>query len=119
MARYDFEYNDENGVRHVFEANYPINYDFTTVKSPCGNYVAKKLDNFSFASKFGLTRKQKEAGTTSKRVEMGEFMKEQRKKRKNAYEPGTRQHESNELWTGTEGSDGVTETPITKKVDKV
>ena len=74
----------------------------------------KKLPPTGISSGEGLTLNQKKAGTTKKRVEMGKFMKDQRTVRQKSYEPGTRQHDSNEIWTGTEGTDGITQTPISK-----
>jgi hypothetical protein len=112
MPRYDFEYYDDSGQRHVFEDICSVNYDFSSKKSPCGKYDAIKLPPTGVISANGLTLNQKKAGTTKKRIEMGKFMREQRTVRKKNYEPGTRQHDSNEIWTGTEGTDGVTQMPI-------
>jgi hypothetical protein len=109
---YTFEYFDDNKEKHVFEAVYPYDYDFETVKSPCGNYNARKIPSLGGTVKTGLQHKEKKAGVTNKRKEVGNFMKEQRRKRKSTYEPGTREYDSNELWTGQEGKDGVTECPV-------
>lgn len=61
----------------------------------------------SFAVHYGLTASQKSAGTTKKRVEMGQFMHDQKNKRKKEHAPGTREHDSNELWLGNEFKNGV------------
>lgn len=115
MPLFEFEYYDDDGKKHIFEEFYPIGYDFSDVKSPDGKFKANKLISSGITSAFGLTNAQKKAGTTKNRVDTANFMKLQREKRKKEYAPGTRQHESNELWTGTEGTDGVTEMPISKK----
>ena len=112
MPLYDFEYVDDQGEKHVFSDFYSVNHDFSTVMSPCGKYPAKKMIPTGISFSEGLTIGQKVAGTTKKRIEMGKFMQEQRNVRKKNYAPGTREHDSNELWTGNEGKDGITQMPI-------
>ena len=111
MPKYEFEYYDDKGARHIFEDLYPYSHDFTIVKSPCGKYDAHRIPS-TFNVAEGLTANQKVSGTTKKRVEMGKFMREQRTVRQNNYDPGTKEHDSNELWTGVEGKDGITQMPI-------
>lgn len=106
MPLYEFEYYDDKGERQTFCEFYPISTDFSTIKSPCGNYEAKKL-MATFAIHEGMTRAEKNAGTTKKRVEFAKYAKEQRDVRKKEAEPGTRAHDSNEIWVGNEKLDGV------------
>jgi hypothetical protein len=63
----------------------------------------------------GLTANEKKFGTTNKRKEMAEFVKNQKDVRKQSYDPTTRESKSNEFWLGKEGLDGVTSLPIDKK----
>jgi len=62
-----------------------------------------------------LTAKEKQFGTTTKRKEMADFMKDQKGIRKKSYDPNSREAKSNEIWTGKEGLDGVTSLPVTRK----
>ena len=63
----------------------------------------------------GLTANEKKFGTTTNRREMADYMKDQKKVRKNTYDPNSREAKSNEIWTGKEGFDGVTSMPIQRK----
>jgi len=116
MPLYLFEYYDEDKKRHEFQDFLNISDDFNNVKSPCGNFNAKKIISNSIASNYGLTAAEKDKGTTKQRSEYSKFMREQKQIRKKTYAPGTRENNSNEIWTGKEGRDGVTELPIDKKV---
>lgn len=79
----------------------------------CGKEgIAKRVFDNSVSVHQGLTANEKKIGTTKKRKEMGEFMKGQREVRKKTYGAGTREGQSNELWTGKEGMDGVTSLPV-------
>jgi hypothetical protein len=62
-----------------------------------------------------LTAKEKQFGTTTKRKEMADFMKDQKGVRKKSYDPNSREAKSNEIWTGKEGLDGVTSLPVRRK----
>lgn len=83
--------------------------------------MAKRVFDTSTSIQHGLTANEKRIGTTKKRKEMGEFMKDQREVRKKTYGSNTREGQSNELWTGREGVDGVTTLPVSpssvKKVE--
>jgi hypothetical protein len=85
-----------------------------TIPCPCGNGEAKRVFN-SFTVQEGLTAKEKQFGTTTKRKEMADFMKDQKGIRKKSYDPNSREAKSNEIWTGKEGLDGVTSLPVTRK----
>jgi hypothetical protein len=111
MPVYVFEYYDEKGERHIFEEMFPVSSDFEQVTSPCGKFKAHKIPAV-FNNTMGMTAAQKRHGTTKNRIEMGKFMQEQRDVRKKNYAPGTREHDSNEMWTGVEGKDGITQMPV-------
>ena len=59
--------------------------------------------------------KEKQFGTTVKRKQMAEFVKDQKNVRKTSYDPNSREAKSNENWTGKEGLDGITSLPVSKK----
>lgn len=84
------------------------------IPCPCGKGIAKRIFN-TFSVQEGLTAKEKQFGTTTKRKEMAEFMKDQKGIRKKSYDPTSREAKSNEIWTGKEGLDGVTSLPVTRK----
>ena len=116
MPLYLFEYFDDEGERHEFKDFYNFNHDFTLVKSPCGLYDAQKILSTEMAVQNGMTAAEKNQGTTKQRIEYSKFMREQKLIRKKTYDPNSREHKSNEIWTGNEGKDGVTQIPIDKKV---
>ena len=68
----------------------------------------------TFAGQEGLTANEKKLGTTNKRKQMAEFMKDQKTLRKKSYSADTREAKSNEIWTGKEGLDGITSLPVSK-----
>ena len=84
------------------------------IPCPCGEGEAKRVFN-SFTVQDGLTAKEKQFGTTVKRKQMTEFVKDQKSVRKNSYDPTSREAKSNEYWTGKEGLDGITSLPVNKK----
>ena len=84
------------------------------IPCPCGNGEAKRVFN-SFNVQEGLSAKEKQFGTTVKRKQMTEFVKDQKNVRKNSYDPTSRESKSNEYWTGKEGLDGITSLPVNKK----
>ena len=84
------------------------------IACPCGKGEAKRVFN-SFNVQEGLTAKEKQFGTTVKRKQMTEFVKDQKSVRKNSYDPNSREAKSNEYWTGKEGLDGITSLPVNKK----
>jgi len=106
MPLYEFEYYDDNGDRFVFEDLFPSTADLSAIKSPCGKYDANKVPS-SFAIQEGMTRKEKVSGTTKKRREFAQHCKSVRETRKKDAAPGTREHDSNELWMGNENLKGV------------
>ena len=63
----------------------------------------------------GLTANEKKFGTTNKRKQMADFMKDQKQVRKQSYASDTREAKSNEIWTGKEGLDGITQLPTSRK----
>ena len=42
-------------------------------------------------------------------------MKDQKSVRKKSYDPNSREAQTNEIWTGKEGLDGITQLPVQKK----
>jgi len=61
----------------------------------------------------GLTANEKKSAQQTR--EMAEFMKDQKSVRKKSYDPSSREAQTNEIWTGKEGLDGITELPVQKK----
>ena len=68
----------------------------------------------TFAVQEGRTANEIKFGTTNKRKQMADFMKDQKQVRKKSYAADTREAKSNEIWTGKEGLDGITSLPINK-----
>ena len=60
------------------------------IPCPCGNGEAKRVFN-SFNVQEGLTAKEKQFGTTVKRKQMTEFVKDKKTVRKNSYDPNSRE----------------------------
>ena len=94
------------------EITISLNYSNYTpeIDCPCGKGKAKRIF-LSFSNANGMTAKQKELGVKSSRVDAGNYMKEQRDIRKKEYPPESREANTNELWTGKEGLDGITRIP--------
>ena len=115
MPRYEFICSCENEAK-----SFVISLSFSEYKSeipcPCGKGTAKRVFN-SFNVQEGLTAKETQFGTTTKRKQMSEFVKDQKNVRKQSYDPTSRESKSNELWTGKEGLDGITSLPIERKKD--
>lgn len=108
MPTYDYEYADDNGDIHEFEQFIPLS-EFERVDevmSPCGCYKATRIFNVP-GTQNGLTAAEKRSGTTRKRLDMAKWTRDKRVKRKKQAEPGTRDKDSNELWTGSEDLSGV------------
>jgi len=116
MPLYLFEYYDDNGDRHEFKDFYSSDTNFDNIQSPCGNFKAQKIISDQFSMQSGMTASEKKQGTTKQRSEYSKFMRNQKDIRKSTYNPGSREFNSNEIWTGKEGLDGVTQLPIDKKV---
>lgn len=112
MPRYEFVCSCEKD-----EIVYVINMSFSDYKPeipcPCGNGIAVRKFS-SVTVQEGLTAKEKQFGTTKKRKNMADFMKDQREVRQKSYAPDTREAKSNEIWLGKEGLDGVTQLPVKK-----
>lgn len=111
MPRYEYVCNC-----HDDEKIYVISLSFEDYKPeincPCGsgNIINRKFSSVSVQN--GLTAKEKQFGTTTKRKGMADFMKDQKEVRKKSYVPDSREAKSNEIWLGKEGLDGVTHLPI-------
>lgn len=114
MPRYEYKCNCNTS-----EKIYVVRMSFDNYKEeipcPCGVGKAKRVFN-DFSVNQGLTANEKKMGSNIKRKEMAEFTKYQREIRKKSYAPDTRESESNELWLGKEGRDGVTSLPVDKEV---
>lgn len=113
MPRYEYlcECNSEP---KTFTLTLSFNEYKPNIPCPCGKGEAKRIFN-SFTVQEGLTAKEKQFGTTIKRKQMTEFVKDQKTVRKNSYDPTSREAKSNEYWTGKEGLDGITSLPVNKK----
>lgn len=118
MPLYSFEYVDDCGEVYEFDAFFSMDDDLSQVTSPCGKYHATKIIAQDIAVINGMTAKEIKAGTPKQRVEYGKFMRDQREIRKKVYEPGSIEHESNELWMPNTGTDGVTKLPVGKKIKR-
>ena len=114
MPRYEYCCKCD-GCEKTFTVNISfINYS-PEIPCPCGaeNGIAIRVFN-TFAVQEGLTANEKKFGTTNKRRQMAEFMKDQKSLRKKSYSADTREAKSNEIWTGKEGLDGITSLPVNK-----
>ena len=115
MPRYEFVCICQNEPK-----TFVISLSFSDYKAeipcPCGNGTAKRVFN-SVNVQEVLSAKEKQFGTTSKRKQMADFVKEQKNVRKKSYDPSSRESQSNELWTGKEGLDGITSLPVERKKD--
>jgi hypothetical protein len=113
MPRYEYLCNCKDEPK-----SYVISLSISDYKPeipcPCGNGIAKRVFN-SFEVTNGLTANEKKFGTTNKRRDMAEFMKDQKSVRKKSYDPNSREAQTNEIWTGKEGLDGITQLPVQKK----
>lgn len=108
MPNYEFEYVDDKGQVHYFEQWVDANRQdiVSEMKSPCGQYSATRLWSAA-PMQMGMTSREKIAGTTKYRKEFTTHAKLQREERKKNAEPGSREHVSNELWTGNESFKNV------------
>ena len=89
MPRYEYLCNCENEPK-VFVINLSFNDYKPEIPCPCGDGVAvRKFSSFSVQT--GLTANEKKFGTTNKRKEMAEFMKDQKQVRKTSYDPTSRE----------------------------
>jgi predicted nucleic acid-binding Zn ribbon protein len=113
MPRYEFLCECSSEPK-TFTVNISFNDYKPVIPCPCGNGEAKRVFN-SFSVQDGLTAKEKQFGTTTKRKQMAEFVKDQKDLRKKSYDPNSREAKTNEYWTGKEGLDGITSLPISKK----
>lgn len=104
MPIYLFEYIDGEGQTHKFEQLCGVNDDFDSIMSPCGNYKAVKIiAPFNISSGVDTpTAFERSCGTTKRRKEFTSHVKQLRDDRKKNSEPGTRAHDSDELWIGNE-----------------
>jgi hypothetical protein len=116
MPRYEYICNcDEE------QKSYTVRLSFSEYKSeipcPCGKGLAvRKFSDVSVLH--GLTANEKKFGSNKNRKDMAEYVKDQRDVRKKSYDPDSREANTNELWTGKEGLDGITSLPVDKKVKK-
>lgn len=105
----------EKGEIRTIE-NYCDDYTFTikgSMSAPpveatcpeCNQITQSKV--FSFSVQYGLTREDKEFGTSKGRLDYAKHIRNEREKRKKTAKPGTKDYDSNELWTGTETERGV------------
>lgn len=90
-----------NCNEEVFKKHLHYNDYTDVIPCPCGNGVAKRIfENFNTVQ--GRTLNQKKSGGSAKRIAASEYMKDQTNKRKQNSKPGTREHDSNEFWLGSE-----------------
>ena len=115
MPRYEYCCKCD-GSEKKFTVNISFNEYSPEIPCPCGteNGVASRVFT-TFAVQEGRTANEIKFGTTNKRKQMADFMKDQKQVRKKSYAADTREAKSNEIWTGKEGLDGVTSLPVTRK----
>lgn len=113
MPRYEYLCNCSSEPK-IFTVSLSYSDYMPEIPCPCGSGEAKRIFN-TFSVQEGLTAKEKQFGTTVKRKQMTEFVKDQKNVRKQSYDPNSREAKTNEYWTGKEGLDGITSLPINKK----
>lgn len=113
MPRYEYLCNCENEPK-IFTLSLSFSEYQPKIPCPCGKGEANRVFN-SFTVQEGLTAKEKQFGTTLKRKQMTDFVKDQKEIRQKSYDPNSREAKTNEYWTGKEGLDGITSLPIQKK----
>ena len=116
MPRYEYICNCDGQ-----EKSYTVRLSFSEYKPeipcPCGKgLAARRFTDVSVVQ--GLTANEKKFGSNKNRKDMAEYVKDQRDVRKSSYDPNSREANTNELWTGKEGLDGITSLPVNKKVKK-
>jgi hypothetical protein len=116
MPLYEFAYQDENGDEQRFETFMNASDYKAEIPSPCGQFIAKRVFT-SVPTHFGLSAAEKAVGVTNRRKEFGKWGKDMREKRQREHAPGTREHDSNEIWTGGENLKGIL--PEDKMVNNV
>jgi len=115
MPRYEYKCLCD-GEERVFTVNLSIQEYQPQIPCPCGKSEAIATRIFSsFSVQSGLTANEKKFGTTNKRKQMADFMKDQKQVRKQSYASDSREARSNEIWTGKEGLDGITQLPTSRK----
>ena len=115
MPRYEYLCECNNEPK-TFTISFSFSEYQPVIPCPCGKGTAKRVFN-SVNVQEGLSAKEKQFGTTSKRKQMADFVKEQKNVRKKSYDPSSRESQSNELWTVKEGLDGITSLPVERKKD--
>ncbi len=115
MPSYDFQCAGcryTNGTPYIFTVVQGMNDERVAVCDVCES-PTRLRSFYAPPIHHGLTANEKAAGTTKQRFESGKYMKDQREKRKKKYGSGTREGDSNELWTGNEVKDGIIPGPKT------
>lgn len=121
MPIYDFKClkcSDEKNENISFAITKPVAEMPTEAECPECKSISKSRLYTPFAVHYGMTRVEKQAGTTKQRFDNGKRMRDERDKRKKQAEPGTKDAISNEFWTGTEVERGVIDTPEHMKKNK-
>ena len=114
MPRYEYCCKCD-GSEKKFTVNISFNEYSPEIPCPCGTENGLAVRVFTtFAVQEGRTANEIKFGTTNKRKQMADFMKDQKQVRKKSYAADTREAQSNEIWTGKEGLDGITSLPINK-----
>lgn len=106
MPTYEYAYEDRDAIEHRFTASMTVSEYKAEIPSPCGEYTARRVFT-PVATHLGMTAAEKTLGTTKSRKEYGNWAKDMRAKRKAQHAPGTREHDSNEIWTGGEDLKGI------------
>jgi hypothetical protein len=114
MPRYEYCCKCD-GSEKKFTVNISFNEYSPEIPCPCGTENGLAVRVFTtFTVQEGRSANEIKFGTTNKRKQMADFMKDQKQVRKKSYAADTREAKSNEIWTGKEGLDGITSLPINK-----
>lgn len=89
----------------IHELHLAINDYKNEMPCPCKKGTMTRIFD-SFNSKTGRTLAQKKFGASEKRIDSGEWMKEETRNRKLKSPPNTREGDSNEFWLGNEFKNG-------------
>jgi len=113
MPRYEFACSCSEDEK-IFVIRMSFSDYKCEIPCPCGKGTAKRMFSDVNVAE-GLTANEKKFGSTQNRKNMADFVKDQRDVRKQSYDPNSREAQTNEIWTGKEGLDGITSLPISRK----
>ena len=113
MPKYSFQCLND-ACEHCFELHLSISEYNPVTPCPLCTQESKRIYT-PVSVHQGRTLGQKTTGTSKRTIDHGKYMREAREKRKQTYNPNSREAQSNELWTGNEVQDGVINAPKKNK----